>query len=223
MATPDIDTLPKDPVDRAMELVAKFNINHDSVMKLVEEVCVSPSHENLELLESAIACAKGSVLTISSEHYFEQMGGEVITGTAVEAVIIAANQSIEMCFALDDDLDEVNYFADDAAVKAIGVIVLGEVLEPDESEVDEEDPEDAQDDISSPERMSVFITQKYCDALEQLHDAVIKYDVVKKYIKDCANEISDEIAKIERLKLYGGVMLAAFIGTLVANKLGGRS
>ena len=202
-----------------VELVDEFNASHQALMDDATVLCYFPTRERLDSVAEQIIECERRLSPFRETMFFRDSDNPINTTLALSAVIDSSNEIAERVSELDPECDSAATFKPDIQP------YLAYCISEDESiELSDEYKEliDETENCSSPKEVSEAVCNTYTRLLKYFELALLKADKVSAFVNQENEKYERKVEKRRQMKLFGGVALAAFAGSYMANKFSNR-
>jgi hypothetical protein len=194
-----------------LALIEDFDRGHEDLLREAEEVCAHPSNERIFLFSELIEVSKARIDPIINQQFFTETGNDMLISSAVGTLTTAGDELTEKIQILYPAIGEFRGFTSSARDAIAEAFITGNVNalgEPD-------DPDEAVPDLGEASR---YLGDIYKELLENFQEAVVQSDNVADFLLAQMEEAERRQDRIEKAKLYFGVAIASFAGTMLANR-----
>jgi hypothetical protein len=198
--------LPPDP----LLLIVDFDVSHRSMIRVAEEACAEPSNEKLLAVAELIERMGTKIDPLVAAQFFHESGDDNIVRSAVGAVTIAGTELCQRIVDLYPGIGEFRGFVPDAQEPIVETFLTGDVTSMGA-------PVDEDEALPTLEQASDYVGGIYKELLGHFEKAVMNHDKVVNFLLEQIDAGEKRQDRIEQTKLYFGVALASFAGTIIAN------
>jgi hypothetical protein len=205
---------PPDPV----EIVDDFEQSHRLMVAQALAAYASPSAEALEQVSELMKGCQEKIEPFKSTMFFRESNNQMYMSLALRSVVEAVQELYIDVKGMDRDHGEMQIIMPGAQpYLAFCISEDGSIeVEPEFLELEEGQRR------PTPEEATEAICDTYLAMLNEFELGLMNSDNVSIYLYDLKESLERSKKRSELFKLYGGTVLAAFAGSMLANRINGR-
>jgi hypothetical protein len=207
-----------------LEIIGSFEKAHEELISVGQAALSLPSDETIEAIAIRAAALKDAAVPLFEATFFRESQNEMLIDAGVGSLVISGEQLTQVAYDLADVGQHFKSLPPDTRENLSSSIYSGDLsvfVPAIGTEGNDEIPNDEQI-VSS---LMSAVKSTYYQLIDQYEEMVYDTDSIQEYLQRRQSEMetlmyeaAEKFNRLEKAKLLGSVVAAAFVGAFLANR-----